>query len=325
MKAIQIEKHGGPEVMETVDLPVPEPGEGEVRVKVEAVGLNFSDIMIREGRYVDEMPLPFVLGREFCGSIDAVGPGAGELAPGQRVIGGNPMGGALAEFLVAKAARLSPIPEGFTPVEGAALRTQGLTAMMIMDNAVKVQPGETVLVHAAAGGVGGLAVQIALARGARVIGTTSSEAKCRMVAKLGAEAVNYTEGDWVKEVLALTDGKGADIILESIGGEILLRSYNEALAIFGRLVIYGAASGDIVQFDNREILASNRTLMGFYLSRHFPDHLDRIGEAIGKLLAMIRAGTLKLTIDQTFPLERAADAFNHIQTRKNTGKVVVIP
>ena len=323
MKAIQIEKHGGPEVMETVDLPVPEPGEGEVRVRVEAVGLNFSDIMIREGRYVDEMPLPFVLGREFCGTIDAAG--AGDLAPGQRVIGVNLMGGALAEFLVAKAALLSPIPEGFTPVEGAALRTQGLTAMMIMDNAVKVQPGETVLIHAAAGGVGALAVQIALARGARVIGTTSSEAKCRMVAGLGAEAVNYAEGDWVKEVLALTGGKGADIILESIGGKILLRSYNEALAIFGRLVVYGAASGDIVQFDNHEILASNRSLTGFYLSRHFPDHLDRIGEAVGKLLAMIRAGTLKLTIDQTFPLERAADAFNHIQTRKNTGKVVVIP
>ncbi|MDA1001042.1 MAG: NADPH:quinone oxidoreductase family protein [bacterium] len=323
MRAIRIEKHGGPETMKLVDIPVPEPETGQVRIKIEAVGLNNSDLMIREGRYVDEMPLPFIMGREFAGTIDKLGPGVEGWEVGQRVIAGNFWGGALADFAIALTGALTPLPDDFTPEQGAAFRVQCVSAMHIIDNCARVRPGETVLIHAAAGGVGGIAIQICQARGAKVIGTTSSDEKCERVAALGATAINYVKEDWVKKVLELTGGRGVDVVLESIGGEVLERSFKEALALYGRCVIYGRASGVPVQFHDFEILESNRALIGYYLSRHFPDHVHLIREAAEKSFAMIREGKLKLTIGHTYPLERAAEALQLIGDRKNIGKIVV--
>lgn len=324
MKALRIERLGGPEVMQLVEVPIPEPGPGEVRVRMEASGLNYSDIMTREGRYLRETPLPVTLGHEICGVIEKAGAGVEGWSAGQRVIAITGQGG-LAEYVIVPAASLVPSPSGLTPPEGAALLVQGLTAVQLIDDATEVKPGETVLVHAAAGGVGTLAIQIARARGARVLGTSSSGEKCRLIAELGATPVNYIQGDWVQEVLALTAGKGADVILECIGGEVLERSYKEALADFGRLVVYGIASGKAVSFGNYEILASNKSLTGFWLGPHFSKHMDRIIAAREKIVRMVQKGELRLIVGKIFRLEEAADAFAHMQSRKSVGKVVVTP
>ncbi|OGL59607.1 MAG: hypothetical protein A3I72_03635 [Candidatus Tectomicrobia bacterium RIFCSPLOWO2_02_FULL_70_19] len=325
MKALRIEKHGGPEVMHLAEVPIPEPGPGEIRLKMEASGLNYSDIMMREGRYLREISLPLILGHEVCGTIEKIGAGVEGWRVGQRALAITGEGGGLAEHVIVKAASMVPSPPGLTPHEGAALLVQGLTAVQLIDNAAKVTTGETVLVHAAAGGVGTLAIQIARARGARVLGTSSSEEKLRLVSELGAAPIDYSRGDWVREVLAFTGGKGADVILECAGGEILERSYKEALADFGRLVVYGIASGKVVSFDNRDILTSNKSLIGFWLGPHLARHTDRVAVAKEKLVGMIRLGELRLIVGKVFRLEEATDAFAHMQNRKNVGKIVVTP
>ena len=313
---------GGPEVMRLVDIPVPEPGPGEVRVKVNAVGLNYSDILIREGRYMSDMPLPFVLGREFCGTINKVGPDVENWKIGQRVFGRNTKGGALAEYVVTRPI-LDVLPDDLTFIQGSAIRVQGRTAMLLIDHVAKVQKGETVLVHAAAGGIGLLAVQIAKARGARVIGTASTDEKCRAIAEQGATPVNYSKGDWVKEVLEHTDGKGADVILESVGGDVLMRSYKEALAIFGRLVVFGVASNETAQLTNHDILVSNKALLGYWVTPYFENHRHLVAGAIQNLIQLVRQGKVSLIIGKIFPLEKSAEAFNYMQNRKNIGKIVI--
>ena len=281
-------------------------------------------IMIREGLYVDLMPLPYFLGREFCGTIDKAGAGVSGWEKGQRVVGAS-MSGAMAEYLVTRTDGLIPCPDGLSPAEGAAMLVAGITAIQCLDDLGRLQPGETVLIHAAAGGVGTLAVQIARAMGARVIGTTSSAEKCRAVADLGATAIDYTKDDWVKKVLAATGGRGADLILESVGGEIFRRSFREALARFGRMVVFGVASREIVPIDNREILESNRTLTGYYLGDFFPAHLDRIVMATMKLVRFMQEGKVKPIVGKVFTLDQAAEAFGHMQQRKNVGKVILTP
>lgn len=324
MKAVQIERFGGPEVMKLIEIPVPEPGPKQVRVRVEAAGLNYSDIMIREGKYIDRMTPPLLLGREFCGVVDQCGPGAEQWSAGARVVGTVPAG-AMAEYVVAPAAALLPCPEGLSPDQGASILIAGLTAMHCIDDVVRVEKGETVLIHAAAGGVGTIAVQIAVARGAKVIGTASSDSKCQRIRELGAEAINYSTGDWVARVKELTGGRGADCILESVGGDVCRRSFYEALANFGRMVIYGVAGGQLVQFPSIDILSSNSTLSGYYLGKYFPTHLDRVATAAGKLVQLMQEGKLRLVIGRRFPLTQAVEAFNHMQSRQNVGKVVINP
>lgn len=324
MKAVEITQTGGPEVMQLVDVDLPEPAARQVRIKVEACGLNYSDIMIRRGLYVEKMPLPYRMGREFCGTIDTLGPDVSGYQLGQRVVGTAP-GGALAEYVVAPAAGLMPLPEGLSPAEGAAFLIQGITAMHCLEDCARLRSGETVLVHAAAGGVGTLAVQIAKAKGAKVFGTASSDAKCETIQSLGATAINYASGDWVDTLRQATDGNGADVILESVGGDVFHRSYHEALATFGRMVVYGIAGGEIVRVDNREILMSNKSLIGYYLGTYFPKYLDRVVAATAKLMTMMAEGHVKPIVGQTFTLSQAADAFEHLETRKSIGKVVVTP
>lgn len=324
MKAVRIDKFGGPEVMQIVDVPVPEPGAGQVRIRVEACGLNYSDIMIRQGMYIDAMSLPCYLGREFCGTIDKAGPGATQFAPGTRVVG-TATGGALAEYVVVPAAGLFPNPPGLSPEQGASLLIQGITAVHCIDDCVALKSGETLLVHAAAGGVGTLAVQIGLARGAKVFGTASSDEKCKFVESLGATAINYTKGDWVKELLAANGGKGVNTILESVGGEVFTRSFNEALAIFGRMVVFGVASTEIVPLTNREILGSNKMLAGYYLGSFIPHHMDRVMTASMKLAQLIGQGKVKIIIQKTYPLSQAVEAFNSMQNRQSIGKIIIKP
>lgn len=324
MKAVQIRQHGGPEVMELVEVPVPEPGRGKVRIKIEACGLNYSDVMIRRGNYLDPMPMPYFLGREFCGTIDALGEGVSGWSIGQRVAGSVP-GGALAGYLLVAPQSLVPCPDGISPEMGAAFLIQGVTAWHCLHDCGRLTAGETVLIHAAAGGVGALAVQMARAAGAKVLGTASSAAKCQVVSELGATAINYSEPDWVERVRVHTGGRGADLVLESVGGETFRRSFFEALATFGRLVVFGCASGEGAGLSNIEILGSNKTVTGYYLGSYFPQHIDRIMTATAQVLGLIQAGQVKPLVGKVFPLSEATAAFEHLASRASIGKVVVKP
>jgi len=228
MKLVQFDRPGGLEVIRVVEVPVPEPGSGQVRVKVTACGLNFSDIMIRQGRCVADVPFPYRAGREFSGVVDALGDGVQNVKPGEAVFGLSFYGGAMAQYVVVDVASVNPVPAGVPPVEAAALHIQGINALFCVEDYGRVQQGESVVVHSAAGGVGGLAVQIAIARGARVIGTASRDEKLGEIGDLGAEAINYAKGDWVAEVKKLTSGRGADVIIDGVGGELFRRSVFEA-------------------------------------------------------------------------------------------------
>jgi NADPH2:quinone reductase len=324
MKAIWIDQLGGAEVMQLTDQPIPEPTPKQVRVKIEAIGLNYSDIMIREGRYLQRTALPQILGREFAGVIESVGAEVNGLSVGMRVYG-TVNQGALAEYVCADYRGLLPVPEGLTSDMAVALIVQGVTALHCLNEHGNLKAGETVLIHAAAGGVGTLAIQMAKAMGARVIGTASSEAKCQLIRELGAEAINYSEGDWVTELMTLTEGKGADLIIESVGGEVFLRSYREALSTFGRIIVLGIANGQPVDISTSEILKRNKAIIGYFLAVYFEKTPHLVVEAIGRLLALVENGTVKPIIGATYPLNEAAAAFDHMQGRGSVGKVVIKP
>lgn len=324
MRAIQIDALGGPEVMKRVELPVPEPRAGQVRVRVEAAGLNYSDIMIREGRYLHKVDLPYLMGREFCGVIDALGEGVKNFEIGQRVIG-TANKGAFADFVICTALGLTPCPEGMTPEIAVSMLVQGITAIHCLDDCGRLQKGETVLIHAAAGGVGTLAIQLALLRGAKVIGTASSEEKCKLIRELGATPINYKNDDWVEELKNLTNGRGAEVILESVGGNIFTRSFREALAPLGRLVVLGAASGETAKLVNTEILASGKSIIGYFLPNLYTAAPHRIVEAGMELVERVQNGTLKPIVGRVFSLDDAIEAFNYMQNRESVGKVILKP
>jgi len=324
MKAIWINQLGGSEVMQLIDQPIPEPTSKQVRVKVEAIGLNYSDIMIREGRYLQRTQLPQVLGREFAGVIDLVGAEVTGLTVGMRVYG-TVNQGALAEYVCADYRGLLPLADGLTSDMAVALIVQGVTALHCLNEHGNLKAGETVLIHAAAGGVGTLAIQMAKAMGARVIGTASSDSKCQLIRDLGGEAINYSEGDWVAEVMKLTDGKGADLIIESVGGEVFLRSYREALSTFGRIIVLGIANGEPVQIGTNEILKRNKAIIGYFLAVYFEKAPHLVVEAIGRVLELVNNGTIKPIIGATYALTDSVAAFDHMQGRGSVGKVVIKP
>jgi len=324
MKAARITQHGGPEVIELVELPMPEPGPGTVRLKVEAGGMNYSDLMICRGSYLDTVNLPYVLGREACGTIDALGPDTAGMQVGQRVVT-FATGGAFAEYMVVPAMSLLPCPEGLTPQQGAAILVQGITAIHCLHDLANVQAGEVVLVHAAAGGVGTLAIQIAIAAGAKVFGTASSETKCEVIRSLGATAINYATGDWVAAFREANNGRGANVILECVGGDVYRRSFFDALSPFGRMVVYGIASGDEKPISNREILGSNKALFGYFLGAYMPRHADKVIGAAFRLNQLIAQGAVRPITGDCFPLSRIRDAFELMQSRASIGKVVIEP
>lgn len=325
MKAVQFDRVGGPEVIRIVDLPIRSPKRGEVRVKVEACGLNFSDIMIRQGRYVMEVPFPYPVGREFSGKIDAVGDGVPTFKKGDPVFGLSFNGGAMAEYVVVDASSVNAVPPGVPPPEAAALQIQGINALFCVEDYGHVQKGETVVVHSAAGGVGGLAVQIALARGAKVIGTTSKDEKRKEILDLGAEALNYAKGDWVADVKRFTAGRGADLIIDGVGGEVFRRSVFEATAHGGRVVISGVSSGEEVSLTNFQISAAHRTLVGVSVPSFFPDHVDQLISAMSRLFTLVAQRLLRVRIGHAVPIASAAEAFRLMEERRNTGKVVICP
>lgn len=325
MKAIWIESLGGPEVMQLIDAQIPEATGKYVRVKVESVGLNYSDIMIREGRYLQRTQLPQILGREFAGVIDALGDDVRGFHIGQRVYG-TIGSGALAEYALCHMAALFELPEGMSSDMAVALVVQGMTALHCLDDHGHLQPGETVLIHAAAGGVGTLAIQIAKHMGAgKIIGTASNDTKCDTILELGAEAVNYSSPNWVEEVLRLTDGRGADLILESVGGDVFWRSYRDLLAFAGRIVVLGIAGSEVNEIRTSEILKRNKTIIGYFLAEYLEKARQKVIPSIQRVMDLVNSGAVKPVIGATFPLDKSVDAFNHMQNRQNIGKVVIKP
>jgi len=322
MKAIRINETGGPEVMHLEEVETPTPKEGEVLIKVAAAGINYADLAQRQGAYLTRTHTPTTLGLEFAGSVAALGAGVSTPAKGTRVMAFGE--GGYAEYALAQAATTIPIPPNLDFAHAAAFPVQGITAYQLLREAARISPGESVLVHAASGGVGTLAVQLAKLMGAgAVIGTASNSDKLELARRLGADAaINYTQENWVEQVKNATSGQGADIILEMVGGQIAEQSL-QCLAPYGRMVVYGAASGQIVQFSGIQLMYKNQAIIGYWLTSQM-SRSDRIAMAAMELMQYLASGKLEIIVGQTFPLAEAAEAHKAIAERKTMGKTVLL-
>lgn len=325
MQAVRFHSTGGPEVLVYETIPDPVPGPGEVLIRVEAAGMNFSDVLRRRGDpYPAPSPLPFIPGSEVAGTIAALGPGVTGIAPGTLVYAA-PRAGGYAQYVVAQAAGVIPIPDGITAAQATTLVIQGLTALFALRHAGRLAAGESVLVEAAAGGVGSFAVQLAKLYGAgTVIAAASSGHKRGVALSLGADhAVDYTAADWPLRVRELTGGRGADIVLEMTGGETVGQAL-DALADFGRMVVYGQASGEVALVDPQRLTVPNQSVTGFYIGAYF-QWPQMIKEALAELVAHVAAGRLRLQVGAVLPLSQAVRAHQLLEGRESTGKMVLQP
>ncbi|MGC5323921.1 quinone oxidoreductase family protein [Brevibacillus sp. SYSU BS000544] len=324
MRVIRFCEYGGPEVLQTIELPTPKPTGHEVLIEVKAIGVNFADTARREGKYVVKTPLPFVPGAEIAGIVVAVGDQVSTVQVGSRVVTLIESGG-YAEYALADSRGLFPVPEGVKFEQAVALPLQGLSAYHILKTMGNLQPGERVLVHAAAGGVGLLAVQLAKQFGAgQVIATASSEEKLQLAKEEGADTlINYTEQGWEKRVLEATEGQGVDVALEMAGGEVFNKTL-ACMAVFGRLVIYGMASGQPSTLLPSSLMRKNQAVIGFFLPQIMrkPALLE---SSMIELLQYVNRGQLKLRIGGVYPLEEASKVHELLQSRKTTGKLILVP
>jgi NADPH:quinone reductase len=322
MYAVRVHEFGGPEVLRYEELPAPVPQGADALVKIEASGVNYADIYQREGLY--KATLPFTVGSEAAGTVAAVGPKVEDVRIGDRVAyAGVP--GAYATHAVVPAARLVKIPDGLDTRQAAAAMLQGITAHYLSHSTYPLKSGDVALVHAAAGGVGLLLVQMAKMRGARVIGTVSTTEKAALATSAGADdVIQYTTQDFESEVGRLTGRRGVQVAYDSVGKTTYEKSMN-CLAPRGMLVAYGNASGPIPPIDplilaQKGSLYLTRPTMGNYIATR-EELLSRAGD----LLGWIVSGRLKLRIDRTFPLEAAADAQRALASRATSGKLLLIP
>ncbi|WP_368504813.1 zinc-binding alcohol dehydrogenase family protein [Alkalihalophilus sp. As8PL] len=327
MRAIQFTTYGGPEVLKMVDLELPKPESNEVIIKIEAIGVNYADTARREGQYVVPTPLPFVPGAEVAGVVDEVGSDVSTVKVGDRVVTllGSKKATGYAEYSIADDRGLMPIPEGVSFEQAVALPLQGLSAYHILKTMGQLEEGDTVLVHAAAGGVGTIAVQLAKLMGAgKVIATASSPEKLELASELGADVlINYTEDNWYEQVLDATNGRGVNVALEMAGGRVFIDTL-KCLATFGRLVVYGVASGEQSPFNPSSLMARNQSVIGFFL----PQIMRKprlLQSSMKELLGYVGSGQLKLQIGGTYPLEEAAEVHSLMQGRKTTGKLILKP
>ena len=336
MRQMVITRHGGPEVIEPRDVPDPTPGDGELRVRVKAAGVNYADILARLGLYPDAPKPPLVVGYEVSGYVDAVGPGVAEHGVGDHVFALTRFGG-YADSVIVAAHQAFAVPDGMSDAEAAAIPVNYLTARVALYHMANIQAGETVLVHNAGGGVGIAATQLARLRRARILGTASA-AKHDALRAFGVDhAIDYRHADVGREVRTLTGGRGVDVVLDPMGGASYLTSY-KLLAPLGRLVMYGAsdmAPGErrrwwsalqvmmrMPNFQALSLLNRNRGVFGLNLG-HLWLERKPLRAAIVHLLDDFCAGHLRPVIAKQFPLEHAADAHRFIHARANIGKVVL--
>jgi NADPH2:quinone reductase len=321
-RAIRIEKTGGPEVMKFAEVEMPKPDKGQALVRIEAAGVNFIDIYQRSGLY--KLDLPFSLGQEGAGVVEAVGPDVTEVRVGQRVAWTGVMGACATHALV-PAARLVVVPEGVSSKTAAAVMLQGMTAHYLTHDTFPLRPGHDCLIHAAAGGVGLLFCQMARKLGARVIGTVGSPEKAQLARKAGAsEVIEYRTVDFEAEVKRLTDGKGVHVVYDSVGKDTFDKSL-KSLRLRGMLVLFGASSGPVPPLDVQRLAAGGSlyltrpTLVSYIVTRE--ELLARAGAVLG----MVQKGELEVKIEAEIPLAEAAKAHELLASRKTTGKVVLVP
>ncbi len=322
MKAIQIHETGGPDVMRWEEIPTPEPGPGEARIKVETAGLNFIDVYHRKGLY--SMATPFTPGREAGGTVDAIGEGVTEVALGDRVTYPfHPNG--YAEYVVVPAWKLVSVPDEVEMGKATAVMLQGMTAHYLSHSTYALQPGDSALVHAAAGGVGLLLVQMAKKRGARVIGTVSTDEKEALARAAGAdEIIRYTQTDFEAETLRLTDGEGVNVVYDSVGETTFLKGLN-VLKVRGVMALYGQSSGPVGPFDPQRLNARGSVyLIRPSLGNYVADREELLGRA-QDIFGWIAEGSLAVRVDKTFPMANVAEAHRYIEGRKTKGKVLLIP
>jgi NADPH2:quinone reductase len=322
MKAIQVPKTGGVEVLTYMDLPTPKPKPNEVLVKIAAAGVNFIDVYFREGRY--PITPPFIIGQEGSGVVSEVGPDVKDFKPGDRVAYTG-ITGAYAEYEAIPADRLVRVPAGITDQQAASAMLQGMTAHYLTHSTYPLKKGDIALVHAAAGGVGLLLVQMAKNLGARVIGTVSSEEKAKLARDAGAdEVIFYTKQDFAVETKRLTDGKGVHVIYDGVGKTTFDQDL-DCLRPRGYVALFGASSGAPPPFDLGK-LASKGSLFVTRptLVHHIASH-EELQQRASDVLGMIGSGKLKLRIEHLYPLKDAQQAHRELEGRKTTGKLLLIP
>jgi NADPH2:quinone reductase len=322
MKAIQILETGGPEVLQLADLPIPQPGPGQVLIRVEATGVNFIEIYFRKGQYKASFPL--VPGSEAAGTVEEVGPGVQGFATGDLVASVSVMG-SYAEYALVPAAQLVKVPDGLSPEKAAAAMLQGMTAHYLVYSTFPLKAGDTALVHAGAGGVGLLLTQLAVRIGARVITTVSTPAKAELSREAGAsDVILYTEKDFETELKSLTGGKGVDVVYDSVGKTTFEKSLN-CLKPRGLLALFGGSSGAVALFDPIQ-LSSKGSL---YLTRptlwHYIATRAELEHRAGEILGWAASGELKLHTEHVYSLADAAQAQTDLESRKTTGKILLEP
>ncbi|MGA7615131.1 MAG: quinone oxidoreductase [Thermoanaerobaculia bacterium] len=322
MHAVEIERHGGPEALTWKEMARPDPGKGEVLVRVGAAGVNFIDVYHRTGRYPTE--LPYRMGLEGCGVVEELGRDVSGLEPGDRVAWSS-VPGSYAEFVRAPADKLVKVPKGISDQEAAAVMLQGMTAQYLSASTFPLKKGDVALVHAAAGGVGLLLVQMAKSRGAKVIGTASTREKAKLATDAGADQVIlYTELDFELEVKRLTGGGGVDVVYDGVGKATFLKGL-DSLRPLGMMVLFGGASGAVEPFD--PILLSQKGSL--FLTRptlfHYTGDRESLVKRATEVLEMVASKRLRVRIERTYPLEDASLAHRDLESRKTTGKLLLIP
>ena len=321
MRAVQLSEFGGPEVLRVAELPVPEPGPGELLIKVARAGLNFGDTHQRRNEYIAKHELPVVLGGEVAGTVER---GASGFAEGERVIALLRTGG-YAEYAVAPAARTFRIPDGVSDDDALALLIQGLTAWHLWRTSAHLAQGESVVVHSAAGGVGSLLTQLAKPMGAgRVIATAGSEERRAEALDLGADvAVDPGTDDLTAALIEANDGAPVDVVVDAAGGRVFAQSL-AALAPFGRIVAYGNSTREKVAVTNGELLKTSRSVVGFWLM-HLLDRRDMLEQPLADLFSRAARGELRPRVGGTYPLTDAARAHEDLEARRTTGKLTLDP
>lgn len=320
--AIRIHATGGPEVLRWEEVEVSKPGAGEVRVRNTAIGVNFVDTYLRSGLY--PLPLPATIGREGVGVVEAIGPKVKDFKPGDRVAYADPTG-SYAEVLLRPAERLVKIPAGVSDKIAAAMMLKGMTAQFLLRRTYKVKKGDTILVHAAAGGVGQILCQWAKHLGAKVIGTVGSEAKVPLAEKAGCRNVLITSRDKVSEhVKEITKGAGVPVVYDGVGKDTFMDSL-DCLAPLGMMVSYGNASGAVPLFSpiilsQKGSLFLTRPTLGTYIAKR-----EDLVRTARELFAVVKQGAVKIAVNQTYPLREAAQAHRDLESRKTTGSTVLLP
>ncbi len=337
MKAVRIETRGGPEILVVREIPDPVCGPGQVKIAVKAAGVNFADVVMRMGMYPDAPPKPYSPGYEVAGTVLEIGAGVSRVKPGDRVMAGTRFGG-YATVAVTEESKVLALPDSMTFVEGAAIPVNYITAWVAMISMARMQKGDRILIHNAAGGVGLAAVQLARRSGAEIFGTAGSDTKLQFLREHGvAHAINYRTQDFAEEVRRITSGAGVDLILDPIGGETTKKGY-ALLRMSGRLVIFGVSSmvtGRTVdllrvgwemltlpRWNAVGLMNANKGVFGLNALKLW-DEEAVLGPVVAGIVAGVQEGWLRAHVDRTFPYDQAGKAHEHLQDRKNIGKVVL--